>query len=264
MRLLPTAALLLLLAAPLRAQAPAEKVPARWAPDQGLVVGQLAGTWAMGLSTMGGKGVETGLAITGGRGGEAALVRGVTLFTRGEGNVSLNGAWVEVGGAEARFPIRRKLEAKAGQVTVLGLMFFQKDPSTREGYRIVAFDNRDETMDFLRRTWPALVAGHDSAAVVLAPGDYQPMTKLVELRTAYAQREARASKRQGQFWVAAPAGTIAEVAVAGDSVRVLRFLPPVTYHEPVTNAWDAAGTLTFASMTHRWRVVDGKVEGVGP
>jgi hypothetical protein len=141
-------------------------------------------------------------------------------------------------------------------------MYFHKQAGTREGYRVLAFDNRDETMDYLRRTYPQLLAGHEGAEVVLAPGEYLPIEKLVELRTAVATNEARHAKREGQFWVAGSAGTIAEVKVAGDGVRVLRFLPPVTYHEPMLNSWDAQGVLTFASASQKWRVVNGAVESV--
>ena len=263
------AALFVAAATPVLAQEPArvvERIPDRWTDDQGLVVGQLAGTWNLGVATMGGDGLEAGVAVKGGGGRPAGngLFRGVVLLTRNAGEVTLSGAYATIGGMDRHLPIRRKLEARKGQVTVLGLMYFQKQPGTREGYQVVAFDNRDETIDYLRRTYPQLLAGHDSAQVVLAPGEYLPKEKLVELRTAVAANEARHAKRQGQFWVAGSAGTIAEVKVAGDSVQVLRFLPPVTYHEPMMNSWDAQGTLTFSSMTHRWRVVDGAVEQLPP
>lgn len=236
-----------------------ERIPERWEDEAGLVVGQIAGTWEFGVATMGGKGLTTGVAVKGARPSGNGLFRGVVLFTRGQGEVTLSGAYASIGGLDQRLPIGRKFEAKPGQITVLGLMYFRKQPGTREGYQILAFDNRDETIDYLRRTYPQLLAGHESAQVVLAPGDYLPMEKLVELRTAVAKNEARHAKREGQFWVAGSAGTIAEVKAAGDSVQVLRFLPPVTYHEPMLNSWDAQGTLTFASATHRWRIVNDKV-----
>ena len=247
-----------------RAPKVVERIPERWKADEGLIVGQVAGTWGFGVATFGGKGLTTGVAVKGARPSGNGLFRGVILFTGREGEVTLSGAYASMGGMEQRLPINRKVEAKREQITVLGLMHFMKQAGTREGYRVVAFDNRDETIDYLRRTYPQLMAGHESAQVILAPGEYQPMEKLVELRTAYATNEARQAKRQGRFWVAAPAGTIAEVNVTGDSVRVLRFLPPVTYHEPMMNSWDAQGVLTFSSMTHRWRVVNDRVEEVGP
>ena len=265
MRRLAAVLLLAAVATPALAQRPvAERIPDRWNADQALVVGQLAGTWPLGVATMGGDGLDVGVAVKGGGGRPAGngLFRGLVLFTRSAGEVTLSGAYASVGGMDRQLPIRRKLATKPGQVTVLGLMYFQKDPSTREGYRVVAFDNRDETMDYLRRTYPQLLAGHDDAEVVLAAGDYEPVEKLAALRTALAMTEARRAKREGQFFVAAPAGTIAEVKVAGESVQVLRFLPPVTYHEPMLNSWDAQGTLTFSSTTHRWRVVDGRVEAL--
>ena len=262
----PLAAALLLAAAasPSFAQAPAERIPERWNDAEGLVVGQLAGTWPLGVATMGGDGLDVGVAVKGGGGRPAGngMFRGVVLFTRKPGDVTLSGAYASVGGMDRQLPIRRKLEAKQGQITALGLMYFQPQPGSREGYQVVAFDNRDETIDYLRRTYPQLLAGHDGAPVVLAAGDYLPKEKLVELRTSIAKSEARRAKRAGQFWVAGSAGTIAEVKVAGDSVQVLRFLPPVTYHEPMLNSWDAQGTLTFSSTTHRWRVVDGTVEAL--
>ena len=241
-----------------------ERIPVSWKGDEGLVVGQVAGTWDFGVATMGGDGITTGMAVKGGGGRPAGngLFRGLVLFTRREGGVTLSGAYASVGGMDRHLPIGRKFDAKRGQITVLGLMYFQKQAGTREGYQVVAFDNRDETMDYLRRTYPDLLAGHESAQLVLAPGDYLPMEKLVELRTAVATSEARHAKRQGQFWVAGSAGTIAEVQVAGDSVRVLRFLPPVTYQEPMLNSWDAQDTLTFGAQSQRWRVVGGVVEDV--
>ena len=245
------------------ATAHAQKLPKGW-DDEGLVVGQLAGTWDFGVATMGGDAVTAGVAVKGGGGRPAGngLFRGFVLFTRREGEVTLSGAFASVGSMDQRLPIRRKFEAKKGQITVLGLMYFRRQTDAREGYQILAFDNRDETMDYLRRTYPQLLAGHEGAQVVLAPGDYLPMEKLVELRTAVAKYEARQAKREGQFWVAGSAGTIAEVKVAGDSVRVLRFLPPVTYHEPMLSSWDEHGTLTFAAPTQKWRVVNGAVEDV--
>jgi len=259
-RALATAVCLTLVAA---STSPAQKLPERW-DDQGLVVGQIAGSWDFGVATMGGDGLTTGVAVKGGGGRPAGngLFRGFVLFTRREGEVTLSGAYASIGGMDQRLPIGRKFDAKKGQITVLGLMYFRKQADTREGYQILAFDNRDETIDYLRRTYPQLLAGHEGAQVVLAPGDYLPMEKLVELRTAVARNEARHAKREGQFWVAGSAGTIAEVKVAGDSVRVLRFLPPVTYHEPMLNSWDEQGTLTFASPSQKWRVVNGAVEDV--
>ena len=241
-----------------------EPIPDRWNDDDGLIVGQLAGTWDFGVATMGGKGLTTGVAVKGARPSGNGLFRGVILFTRGEGELTLSGAYASIGGMDQRLPIGRKVEAKPGQITVLGLMYFRKQPSARQGYEILAFDNRDETIDYLRRTYPQLLVGHENAPVVLAPGDYLPVEKLVELRTAVAWNEAMHAKRDGRFWVAGSAGTIAEVVVAGDSARVLRFLPPVTYHEPMMNSWDAQGTLTFSSATRRWRIVNGKVLEVSP
>jgi len=243
--------------------AQAQKLPEHW-DDKGLVVGQIAGTWDFGVATMGGDGITAGVAVKGGGGRPAGngLFRGFVLFTRNEGEATLSGAYARVGGMVMQLPIRRKFDAKRGQITMLGLMYFRKQAGTREGYQVLAFDNRDETLDYLRRTYPQLLAGHDSARVVLAPGDYLPMAKLVELRTAVAKNEARHAKREGQFWVAGSAGTLAEVKVAGDSVQVLRFLPPVTYHEPMLNSWDASGTLTFAAPSQQWRVVNGAVEEI--
>jgi hypothetical protein len=241
-----------------------ERIPERWKDEDGLVVGQIAGTWQFGVATMGGKGLTTGVAVRGARPTGNGLFRGVVIFTRREGDVTLSGAYASVGGTDQRLPIGRTFEVRRAQITVLGLMYFQKQAGTREGYRILAFDNRDETMDYLRRTYPQLLAGHASAQVVLAPGDYLPMEKLAELRTAVATAEARRAKREGRFWVAGSAGTIAEVKVAGDSVDVLRFLPPVTYHEPMLNSWDAQGALTFSSATHRWHIVNDTVVELSP
>lgn len=237
----------------------AERIPERWKEGDALVVGQVAGTWQFGVATMGGKGLTTGVAVKGARPSGNGLFRGVILFTHREGEVTLSGAYASVGGQDQRLPIRRTFNATRGQVAVLGLLYFQKQAGTREGYQVLTFDNREETIDYLRRTYPQLVAERANAQFVLAPGDYLPMEKLVELRTSIAQTEARHAKRDGQFWVAGSAGTIARVKVTGDSVQVLGFLPPVTYHEPMLNSWDEQGVLTFSSATHRWRIVDDKV-----
>ena len=55
-------------ATPAFAQGPAERIPAQWKADEGLVVGQLAGTWPLGVATMGGDGVDVGVAVNGGGG----------------------------------------------------------------------------------------------------------------------------------------------------------------------------------------------------
>lgn len=273
------AALVLLAAAapaPARAQTPTsdssraapkvvEHVPERWNDDDGLVVGQIGGSSDLGVATWGGVGL-TGVALKGqwrplkGNG----LFRGVVLFTKGDGESELARLYSTVGVSARQLPIGRAFASRKGQITVLGLMYFRKVPGDDKAYQLFAFDNRDETIDYLRRTYPQLLAGHDGAAVVLAPGKYLPMEKLVAFRTALATDEARRAKRQGRFWIAARAGTIAEVTVAGDSVQVLRFLPPVTYQEPLRNTWDGQGVLTFSSMTHRWRVVNGAIEALPP
>lgn len=268
--------LLLAAAAPARAQGPAadstkdaprtiENIPDRWKDDDGLVVGQIGGTSDLGVSTWGGAGL-TGVAVNGGwrplKGN--GLFRGVVLFTRGEGVSKLARVYARRGTSTSQLPIEREFSVKKGQITVLGLLYFRKIPGEERGYQLFAFDNRDEAIDYLRRTYPQLLAGHDGAEVVLAPGKYLGMDRLVAFRTALAKDAARRAKRPGQFWLATRAGTIAEVKVAGDSVQVLRFLPPATYQEPLVNTWDAQGALTFSSMTHRWRVANGVVEELSP
>ena len=266
------ATLLLAAAAPARAQSPAadstkdaprtiEQIPDRWKDDDGLVIGQIGGTSDLGVSTWGGVGL-TGVAVNGGwrplKG--KGLFRGFVLFTRGEGQAELARVYAVRGATTMQLPMKREFSTRKGQITVLGLLYFRKTPGVENGYQLFAFDNRDETVDYLRRTYPQLLAGHDGAEVVLAPGKYLGMEKLVAFRTALATYEARHAKRQGQFWLATRAGTIAEVKVVGDSVQLLRFLPPVTYQEPLLNTWDAQGALTFSSGTHRWRVANGAVE----
>jgi hypothetical protein len=230
------------------------------AQRQGLVVGQVAGMSAFGLATS----AAVPVALTVGRfpptGG--SVHRGYVLFKRGEGNHKLTDLFGTNGRVVVHLPIGREFAVRKGEITVLGLMYFLQNPDDKKAFRVVAFDNREETIDYLRRTHPAVIAGHDSAAVVLAPGNYLPMERLVQLRTAVARQEARRAKRQGQFWVAGRAGTLAEVQVTGDSVQVLRFLPPATYQEPLRNAYDAQGVLTFASQTQQWRVVNGAVEEI--
>jgi hypothetical protein len=233
----------------------AQKIP-DWS-EEGLVVGQVAGVSAFGLATS----AEVPVALTVGRraptGG--SVFRGQVLFKHKEGNVQLTDLFGTNGRGVVHLPIGRELPVQKGEITVVGLMYFVQKPDDRKAFLVVAFDNRDETMDYLRRMHPAMLAGHDSAAVVLAPGKYLPMERLVQLRTEIAQQEARRTNRQGQFWVAGRAGTLAEVQVAGDSVQVLRFLPPATYQEPLRNTYDDQGVLTFASAMQRWRIVNGVV-----
>ena len=91
-----------------------ERIPVSWKGDEGLVVGQLAGTWDFGVATMGGDGITTGMAVKGGGGRPAGngLFRGLVLFTRREGGVTLSGAYASVGGMDRRLPIGRKFDAK--------------------------------------------------------------------------------------------------------------------------------------------------------
>ena len=231
--------------------------PPDW-DDEGLVVGQVAGTSAFGLATS----AEVPVALTVGRraptGG--SVHRGYVLFKHREGDVELKDLFGTDGRAVVHLPIGREFAVQKGAITVVGLLYFVQKPEDRKAFRVIAFDNREETIDYLRRTHPDIVAGHDSAAVVLAPGTYLPMERLVQLRTAIARQEARRTKRQGGFWVAGHAGTLAEVTVTGDSVDVLRFLPPVTYEEPLVNSYDERGVLSFAARARVWRVVNGKVE----
>jgi hypothetical protein len=238
--------------------AAAQKVP-DWA-EEGLVVGQVAGLSSFGVSTS----AEVPVAVTVGRrapvGG--SVFRGYVLFKQKEGDHELTDVFGSNGRAAVHLPLRREFTVRKGEITVVGLLYILQNPENPKAFGVVAFDNRDETIDYLRRTHPSVLAGRDSAAVVLAPGKYLPMARLVELRQAIARSEARRTKRQGQHWVAGRAGTIAEVNVAGDSVQVLRFLPPVTYQEPLRTSYDEQGVLTFASHHQTWRVVNGAVEEV--
>lgn len=238
--------------------ASAQKTP-DW-NEEGLVVGQVAGMSAFGMATSS----EVPVALTVGRRppGGGSVFRGYVLFKHKEGDVKLTDLFGTNGRGVVHLPIGREFAVRKGEITVVGLMYFLQSADDRKAFRVVSFDNREETLDYLRRTHPTLLAGHDSAAVVLAPGSYEPMERLVQLRTAIAQQEARRASRQGQFWVAGRAGTIAEVQVAGDSVHVLRFLPPATYQEPLRSIYDADGVLTFGSATQRWRVVNGAVEEI--
>src|SRR5689334_13960942 len=155
----------------------AQKVP-DW-DEEGLVVGQVAGVSAFGLSTA----AEVPVALTVGRraptGG--SVHRGYVAFRHEEGDVKLTDLFGTNGRAVVHLPIGRQFAVQKGTITVVGLMYFLQKPEDRKAFRVVAFDNRDETIDYLRRVHPALIAGHDSAAVVLAPGDYLAMEKLVKL-----------------------------------------------------------------------------------
>jgi hypothetical protein len=255
-RTLAAAACLVLAAA---STARAQKLP-EW-DDEGLVVGQIAGLSLFGLSTWS-NGTMAGVTVGNRRLGAGSLYSGCALFTRREGEHDLKSVYGVRSNGVLELPVGRKLAVSKGRITVFGLLYFFPNPQDRKAFRVVAFDNRDETIDFLRRTYPGVLAGHDSAAVVLAPGDYLPMERLVQLRTGIARSEALRTKRQGQFWVAGRAGTLAEVKVAGDSVEVLRHIPPVTYQEPLMTTYDEQGVLTFATPTQRWRVVNGAVEVV--
>jgi hypothetical protein len=233
-----------------------QKIPEKWDRD-GLVVGQIAGTHQFGLTI----GSEKWTKVrVGRRNPDGGVFHGLILFKRGEGEHELASIYSDVGGSGTVVPIGRKFETTRGQITVLGLMACIPNPENKKQYRIITFDNTDETLDFIRRTYPEVLEGHEGATVVRAPGDYLPKERLVILRTGIARVTARKTGRQGQFWVAGIAGTIAEVNVKGDSVKVLRFIPPVTYREPVFNTYDEQGTLTFSAYGQKWRVVNGVVE----
>jgi len=236
-----------------RAQDIPDKLPVKW-DGQGLVVGQIVGGWEVGLSTAGGYTKPR----VGRKEPDGGIYRGLILFKRGEGEHELK----DLHNLGFTFPIGRKFETKRGEITMLGMMIVIPNAQDRKQYRIAVIDNTDEIMDFLRRTYPAVLAGREDAKVVLAPANYLPSTRVTALRTRVAQIEARRTKRQGRFWVAGIAGTIAEVSVAGDSVRVLRFLPPVTYEEPIVNSYDEKGVLTFAALRSKWRVANGVAEAL--
>jgi hypothetical protein len=234
----------------------AQKFPERWDGD-GLVVGQVVGTSEFGLLTDS----EKWLTLTvGRREAHGGIFRGLIVFKRGEGDHELKSIFSSVG--KLSIPIGRVFETKRGHITVLGLLVLVPNPENRKQYRVVAIDNTDETLDFIRRVHPTLLEGHEDAEVIRAPGSYLPTERLETLRKGIAQRQARRQKRQGRFWVAGMAGTLAEVNVTGDSVRVLRLLPPVTYQEPITNSYDDQGVLTFGVYMQKWRVVDGAVEEI--
>ncbi len=232
--------------------AAAQNIPENW-DDQGLVVGQIVGTDEYGLATS--FAMETKLTV-GRQQPDGGVFRGLILFKRGAGEHELRSVYQ----GAVSLPIGRKFETKKGQITLLGMMFCVPDPQNKKEYRIVVFDNTDETLDFLRRVYPGVLAGHADAPVVLPQGNYLPKERLSALRRLEARDQARKTKRQGQFWVAGIAGTLAEVNVTGDSVQVLRFLPPVTYEEFLVNSYDDQGVLTFSSSKERWRVVNGGVE----
>ncbi len=231
--------------------APAQRIPENW-DGQGLVVGQIAGTDQYGLATR----WETKLTV-GRRQPDGGMFRGLILFKRGAGEHELQSVYQ----GAVSLPIGRKFETKTGQITILGMMICVPNPQNKKEYHIVVFDNADETLDFIRRVYPGVLAGHATAPAVLAQGNYLPKERLAAWRTLVARDEARKTKRQGQFWVAGKAGTLAEVNITGDSVQVVRFLPPVTYEEFLVSSYDDQGVLTVSSSKERWRVVNGGVEG---
>ena len=249
------AVIILAAVAQAHAQDPSDKLPVDW-KDEGLVVGQIVGGWSIGLSTAG----DYTKPRVGRKEPDGGLYRGLILFKRGEGEHELK----DLHNLGFTFPIGRKFTVRKGEITMLGMMAVLPDrrDSTHKKYTLAVIDNTDEIMDFLRRNYPSVLAGHEDAKVVLAPANWVPNTRLAAIRNRIAVSNARQVKRQGQFWVAGIAGTIAEVNVTGDSVRVLRFLPPVTYEEPITYGYDDKGMLTFAALRSRWRVVNGVVEPV--
>src|SRR5688500_8269286 len=95
-----------------------QKVPEKWGND-GLVVGQIAGTAQFGLSI--GSEKWTKLRV-GRRNPDGGVFRGLILFKRGEGEHELASIYSDVGGRGVAIPIGRKFEATKGQITVLGLM----------------------------------------------------------------------------------------------------------------------------------------------
>lgn len=250
------AALALVLSLFTAGDAVAQKFPERWDKD-GLVVGQLAGTSDFLLTAD----WERWAKLTvGHRDADGGIFSGMIVFKRGEGEYELKA--VHSRAANIRLPLDRIFETKKRQITVLGLMVLAKTPGHATQFRVFMFENTDETMDFIRREYPELLEGHEDAEIIQAPGRYLPKERLEAFRKALAKAQAKRQNRQGRFWVAARAGTIAEVNVAGDSVNVLRFLPPVTYQEPLTNSYDEQGVLTFGTPSRQWRVVNGAVEEI--
>jgi hypothetical protein len=234
----------------------AQKFPERWDKD-GLVVGQIVGTADFLLTPD----WERWAKLTvGRRDADGGIFRGLIVFKRGEGEHELKS--IQARGMNLTFPIDRIFETKKGQITALGLMVLAKTPGHASQFRVFMFENTDETLDFIRREYPELLEGHEDAEVVQAPGRYLPKERLESFRKGLAKSVAKKQNRQGRFWVAGRAGTIAEVNVAGDSVNVLRFLPPVTYQEPITTSYDEQGVLTFGVPTRQWRVVNGSVEEI--
>ena len=229
----------------------AQKFPDKW--NEGLVIGQIINTTPYGLITD----IEDFTKIgVGRRDADGGVSYGLVAFRAKEGMHELKNIY----NARVEIPVNRKFEARKGHITVLGLMALMPNPENREQFRVVQFENTEETLDFVRRTHPGLLAGHEDATILPGPGPYLSKDRLVAVRRNVARIEARKSKKQGQFWVAGMAGTIAEVDVAGDSIRVLRFLPPVTYQEPLISKWEGDGTLHFGTYDRFWKVVDGKVE----
>ena len=234
----------------------AQKFPERWDKD-GLVVGQIIGTADFLLTPDWERWAKLTVGLRDANGG---IFRGLIVFKRGEGEHELKS--IHSRAANITFPIDRIFETKKGQITVLGLMALAKTPGHATQFRVITFENTEETLDFIRREYPELLAGHEDAEIVQAPGRYLPKDRLEAFRKVIAKSAAKKQKRQGRFWIAGRAGTIAEVNVAGDSVNVLRFLPPVTYQEPITTSYDEQGMLTFGVTSRQWRVVNGAVEEI--
>jgi hypothetical protein len=99
------------------------------------------------------------------------------------------------------------------------------NPENKKQYRIVTFDNTDETLDFIRRTYPEVLEGHEGATVVRVPGDYLPKERLVLLRTGIAAfRRARPELEVGAV---GPAGGRA----SGDSSALRGHAPQACLRE---------------------------------
>ena len=150
--------------------------------------------------------------------------------------------------------LNRPFSCGEGDIVFLGLAYY--GPSGP-----ILFENSDESIAYLRKWFPQTLVGMESARLVRAPGKYLPYEKLQDLRKQLAAQRAFHLKRQGRFYVAANAGTLAEIEVSGSQVRVLQLLPPATYQDIAFNEYDETGSLQFSGIgTPKYRVVKGTVE----
>jgi hypothetical protein len=237
-----------------------KEIPLEW-QDQGLVIGELANGASIGFMNLDHMDIAIDSHTPSG-----GIFNSVVMFKRQPGEHMFSDIFVTgYAGPNMRrmtsIPIKRKFTTKANEITYLGMMFFMQEPTDKKKFRILIFDNRDEILPYMVKNYPDLMKGRESAPINRGEGPYLSKENLMEFRHELAKHQALKNKRQGKFFVAAPAGTLAEVEVKGTDVKVLRLLPPVTFMDIHFNQYDEQGNLSFKGVGPKlFKVINGEVQ----